>query len=85
MSVSAISHYVHVTNDSRPGFIEFNYSINDPSLFLEMILPTNAFDDFCQHNAVSFLSPEQVEAVERQQKIWADEDVSELTLIHDNS
>jgi phenol/toluene 2-monooxygenase (NADH) P0/A0 len=85
MSAAPIRHYVHVTNESRPGFVEFNYSINDPTLFLEMILPKEAFDDFCKINEVIFLSPDEVEAVEKQQKIWANEDSGELTLIHDNS
>jgi phenol/toluene 2-monooxygenase (NADH) P0/A0 len=83
--VKPLKHYVHITNKKRAGFVEFNYSINDPSLFLEMILPTDAFEDFCEKNSVIFLSPEEVMAVERQQEKWRDGDNKGISLIHNNS
>ena len=85
MAAKPLQHYVYVTNDKREGFVEFNFSINDPSLFLEMILPDDAFNDFCQKNNVSFLSAEQIKAVEKQHRIWRDEEVSDISLVHDNS
>lgn len=80
-----LQHYVHITNEKREGFVEFNFSINDPNLFLEMILSDDAFEDFCQLKSVTFLSPEQIEAVEKQHRIWRDEDVTDISLVHDNS
>jgi phenol/toluene 2-monooxygenase (NADH) P0/A0 len=68
--VKPLKHYVHITSEKRTGFVEFNFSINDPSLFLEMILPVKAFDGFCKINDVTFLSPEEIQAVEQQQKKW---------------
>jgi phenol hydroxylase P0 protein len=62
--------YVRVTNRERKGIVEFNFSIGDPTLFLEMILPVNAFEEFCQMNEVRFLTPEQEEAVDRNESIW---------------
>jgi phenol/toluene 2-monooxygenase (NADH) P0/A0 len=84
VALQPLQHYVHITNDEREGFVEFNFSINDPSLFLEMILPRGAFDDFCQLRNVTFLSPEQVQAVEKQHRIWRDEDVTDISLVQDN-
>ena len=62
--------YVRVTNREREGIVEFNFSIGDPTLFLEMILPLNAFEEFCRLNGVRFLTPEQEEAVDRAESIW---------------
>jgi len=62
-----LRHFVHITNEQRAGFVEFNFSINDPSLFLEMILPVKAFDEFCRQNNVTFLSADEMIAVEQQQ------------------
>ncbi len=62
--------YVHVTSKDRPGFVEFNFSIGDPSLYLEMILPEQAFAEFCRSNQVVFLTDEQAEAVAEQQEKW---------------
>lgn len=81
MSVKPLRHFVHITNQKRKGFVEFNFSINDPSLYLEMILPDKAFKEFCKINDVSFLSTAEIKAVEQQQKIWRNEDVSDISLI----
>ncbi|WP_085318263.1 phenol hydroxylase subunit [Derxia lacustris] len=43
----------------RPdGFVEFDFAIGEPELFVEMILGAAAFDDFCASNGVQFLAPE---------------------------
>lgn len=62
--------YVRITSRDRPGFVEFDFSLDDPTLYLEMILPTAAFTEFCQANQVTFLSDEEAEAVARQQVKW---------------
>ena len=62
--------YVRITNRERPGFVEFHFSLDDPTLYLEMILPTAAFTEFCRTHQVSFLSDEEAEAVARQQAKW---------------
>ncbi len=80
MVAKPLRHFVHVTSEKRAGFVEFNFSINDPNLFLEMILPTKAFDEFCKMNDVIFLSPDEVKAVEQQQIKWRDGDVSDITI-----
>ena len=85
MDTKPLKRYVHVTSLKRPGFVEFNFSINDPSLFLEMILPEKAFDDFCRYNEVTFLTDEQVRQVEEQESKWSGGDVTDISLVHDNS
>ena len=62
--------HVRVTNRDRPGFVEFNFSLDDPTLFLEMILPVEAFAEFCHSNKVTFLSDEEAEMVAKQQAKW---------------
>ncbi len=66
----AQKRYVRITNKDRPGFVEFHFSLDDPNLYLEMILPTAAFTEFCQANQVRFLSDEEAEAVAQQQEKW---------------
>ncbi len=67
--------YVRITNNDRPGFVEFNFSIGDPSLYLEMILPADAFTEFCRSNHVTFVTDEQAKEVEKQQEKWRYGDV----------
>lgn len=47
--------FVRVTELRPDGFVEFDFAIGEPELFVEMILPAAAFDEFCAHNRVSFV------------------------------
>lgn len=49
--------FVRVVERRPDGFVEFHFSIGDPSLFVEMLLSGQAFDEFCASNAVEVLGP----------------------------
>jgi phenol hydroxylase P0 protein len=51
--------FVRVVELRPDGFVEFEFAIGEPELFVEMILPAPAFDDFCAHNRVSFIGEQQ--------------------------
>lgn len=49
--------------ERRPdGFVEFEFAIGDPELFAEMLLPSEAYESFCQSNHVVFLEPREASA-----------------------
>ncbi len=68
--IKAQKRYVRITNRDRPGFVEFHFSLDDPTLYLEMILPVEAFAEFCRSNQVTFLSDKEAETVAKQQEKW---------------
>jgi phenol hydroxylase P0 protein len=47
--------FVRVLELRQDGFVEFEFAIGEPELFVEMILPATAFDEFCAMNKVTFL------------------------------
>lgn len=49
--------FVRVVERRPDGFVEFHFSIGDPSLFVEMFLSGPAFDEFCASNAAEMLGP----------------------------
>ncbi|NNL84225.1 MAG: phenol hydroxylase [Myxococcales bacterium] len=55
--------YVRVTA-RRKGLVEFEFSLGDPSVALEMILPEAAFSEFCREQQARFL-PEKRDDVDR--------------------
>lgn len=67
---SELQRYVRITNEDHNGFVEFDFAIGDPSIFLEMILPQAAFVEFCDDNQVLRLTPEQEQAVDRDKEKW---------------
>jgi phenol/toluene 2-monooxygenase (NADH) P0/A0 len=69
--------FVRVTDRDHRGFVEFQFSIGDPGLYLEMTLPRPAFEEFCNEHQVRLLSKEegrQVDANERRWRFGEDED-----------
>ena len=82
--MKTLTRYVRVTSRDRPGLVEFNFSINDPTLYLEMILPVLAFEDFCRSNQVTFLTDEQAEAVAKQQEKWRYGEADNVYMTGDN-
>lgn len=61
--------------EQRPdGFIEFDLSIGDPLLSVELILPAPAFEQFCQDHAAQRLDDVQdadcIAALDADQARW---------------
>ena len=45
--------WVRVLNITANGFVEFEFFISDADLFVELILPKAAFNEFCINNKVT--------------------------------
>ena len=65
-----LKRYVRVTNSDRRGFVEFQFSIVDPSLYLEMTLPQAAFDEFCAAEKVERLDAAKARLVDQAERRW---------------
>ncbi|MCY1272500.1 Phenol hydroxylase subunit [compost metagenome] len=50
--------YVRITGSRGAEFVEFDFAIGEPELFVEMILTYEAFIEFCTANEVEVLPPE---------------------------
>ncbi|WP_020394567.1 phenol hydroxylase subunit [Thiolinea disciformis] len=62
--------YVRVTGVRNQRFVEFDFSIGDPSLFVELVLPFEQFRQFCQRQQVQELTPEQQAQVDYDRLKW---------------
>lgn len=51
--------YIRVTGERADGFVEFDFAMGEPELFVEMILSRPAFEEFCQANNVQPMGPAQ--------------------------
>lgn len=59
--------FVRVRELRPDRFVEFDFAIGDPDLYVEMMLTAEAFDEFCAVNHVIFLQPADVAAPDPQQ------------------
>jgi phenol hydroxylase P0 protein len=62
--------YVRVRSAENSRFVEFDFAISDPSLFVELVLPKKAFKQFCQANNVVFMTQEQQDANDAELEKW---------------
>ena len=55
--------YVRRCGERAGGFIEFEFAIGEPEVFVEMLLSPAAFTEFCATNQVDMLPPRDPDAV----------------------
>jgi phenol hydroxylase P0 protein len=65
-----LTKYVRVRSAENSRFVEFDFAISDPSLFVELVLPKKAFEQFCQANNVVYMSQEQQDANDAEMEKW---------------
>ena len=62
--------FVRVTGIRLDRYVEFEFSVNDSDLMVELILPFEAFDDFCALQNAVVLPPNGDAANLLEQKAW---------------
>lgn len=64
-----LKRYVRIRERSE-RFVEFDFAIESPELFVELILPPLAFEEFCARNDVIFMTDGQARDVDDQMEKW---------------
>ena len=62
--------YVRVRGVKHNKYIEFDFSIGDPELFVELVLPFKMFETFCSKNEVEHLPAEKDVHNEYERMTW---------------
>lgn len=63
--------YVRVSQVRTDGMVEFDFSIGAPELYVELMLPLDAFSEFCEVNRVIVLSGERREWTAESAWTWS--------------
>lgn len=66
---ASLNRYVRIRERSEK-FVEFDFAIENPELFVELILPHQAFEEFCSINDVAFMTDSQARDVDVQMEKW---------------
>lgn len=62
--------YVRILGTRLGRFVEFEYSLGDGDLAVELILPPKAFEEFCAERAATVLHPDTQTAQAVEQMAW---------------
>lgn len=66
----SFTRFVRVRSEPQDRFVEFDFAIGHPELFVELILPKAAFEQFCAHNRVQFMDEKMQEMVDADIQKW---------------
>ncbi len=69
-SQTPLKKFVRVTGVRSGRYVEFEFSVNDADLTVELILPFAAFEEFCTLQEVVRLQPEGEVANELEKLAW---------------
>lgn len=64
-----LPRYVRVRRRTA-NFVEFDFAIADPSVYIELILPPRAFEEFCSNNRVIEMTEAQARQVDQDMRKW---------------
>ncbi|MBB3270306.1 phenol hydroxylase [Pseudomonas monteilii] len=62
--------YVRVRSEPDAAFVEFDFAIGYPELFVELVLPRTAFASFCASNRVRHMDAAMAAAVDADMRKW---------------
>jgi len=62
--------YVRVRERRDDGFVEFDFSIGDPGLSVELVMSARDYESFCATHHVFHLSDDEAEALDLEQSKW---------------
>lgn len=65
-----MTKYIRITGDRNAVFVEFDFAIHDPTLYVELVLPQQAFQHFCQINKVVEMTAAQQAWNDAQEDKW---------------
>jgi phenol hydroxylase P0 protein len=52
------------------GFVEFDFSIGDPALSVELVMAQADYESFCATHQVTYLSVTEAQALDDDQQKW---------------
>lgn len=69
-SQDARARYVRFHRITDHGFVEFAFGVGSPELMTELVLPLEAYREFCKVNQVVYLTRAEEEAMDADQAKW---------------
>jgi phenol/toluene 2-monooxygenase (NADH) P0/A0 len=65
-----LPRYIRVRSKPSACFVEFDFAIGYPDLFVELVLPQAAFTQFCQQNHVLVMDQAMAQAIDDDMIKW---------------
>jgi|GEM_PF-826201 len=57
INIDTSKRFIRVIDERDDGFVEFEFAIGEPELFVELIMPTPVFEEFSEEQMAELLPP----------------------------
>lgn len=64
------NRYVRFRELRADGYVLFDFAIGEPDLSVELVLPLPAYQAFCRSNHVTYLTREEIAALDYERLKW---------------
>lgn len=65
-----LPRYVRVRSSEEDVFVEFDFAIGTPDLYVELVMPRAAFQQFCIANKVQHMDAPMSDALDADMQKW---------------
>lgn len=65
-----LPRYVRVRSDEHSRFVEFDFAIGTPDLYVELVMPRPAFQQFCLTHRVRHMDERMCQAIDADMRKW---------------
>jgi phenol hydroxylase P0 protein len=62
--------FIRIRSEPDATFVEFDFAIGYPELFVELVLPRQAFRQFCTNNHVQHMDAQMSDALDADAQKW---------------
>lgn len=69
-SFDQMTRFIRVRSEPDSRFVEFDFAIGHPELFVELVLPQEAFKTFCHHQRVVQMDAAMCQTVDDDMAKW---------------
>ena len=83
--LGGIQKFIRIRSPESARFVEFDFAIGAPNLFVELIMPQGAFEHFCKNNNVVHMTDEQMKEVDAEMEKWRYGEDTLMARNHDSS
>ena len=69
-SFDELTRYIRVRSGPKDRFVEFDFAIGQPELFVELGLPREAVEIVCKHNNVVHMDSDMIREIDADMVKW---------------
>ncbi|MGE7994056.1 phenol hydroxylase subunit [Pseudomonas sp. NPDC089554] len=69
-TLEQMPRYIRIRSEPEAPYVEFDFAIGYPELYVELVLPAEAFQQFCRQQQVRHMDAQMCAAIDADARKW---------------